>query len=219
MSSPKRSAFTLIELLIVIAIIAILAAILFPVFARAREKARQVTCVSNLKQLGTAQMMYVQDYDETLMMAQSGSFRWPQLLSAYVKMRAFVFCPSARYSLPIAGTLTYQDTITDPVGPSGFNDYYYGLYPSYGYNYAYLSPTSICPDAFDTASALCTVTPSTDTNYVPSPPGINGTGLGTMLAALGAPATTVAMADSVSAPTAGPTNLQWGYFIVRPPQL
>lgn len=61
----QRRGFTLIELLVVIAIIAILAAILFPVFAQAREKARQTTCVSNLKQIGTAFMMYVQDYDET----------------------------------------------------------------------------------------------------------------------------------------------------------
>ena len=60
-----RSGFTLIELLVVIAIIAILAAILFPVFAQAREKARQASCTSNLKQITLAIMMYLQDYDET----------------------------------------------------------------------------------------------------------------------------------------------------------
>jgi prepilin-type N-terminal cleavage/methylation domain-containing protein len=60
-----RRAFTLIELLVVIAIIAILAAILFPVFAQARAKARQTQCTSNLKNLGTAALMYMQDYDET----------------------------------------------------------------------------------------------------------------------------------------------------------
>ncbi len=58
-----RRGFTLIELLVVIAIIAILAAILFPVFARARSKARATACISNIKQLGTAQMMYASDFD------------------------------------------------------------------------------------------------------------------------------------------------------------
>ena len=64
----NKRGFTLIELLVVIAIIAILAAILFPVFAQAREKARQASCQSNLKQIGLAFKMYVQDYDE----------KWPQ---------------------------------------------------------------------------------------------------------------------------------------------
>jgi prepilin-type N-terminal cleavage/methylation domain-containing protein/prepilin-type processing-associated H-X9-DG protein len=59
-----RSGFTLIELLVVIAIIAILAAILFPVFAQAREKARQTSCLSNMKQTGLGLLMYCQDYDE-----------------------------------------------------------------------------------------------------------------------------------------------------------
>src|ERR1051325_9083505 len=67
-SCPGRTkhGFTLIELLVVIAIIAILAAILFPVFAQAREKARAISCLSNIKQLGLAAAMYRQDYDEKM---------------------------------------------------------------------------------------------------------------------------------------------------------
>lgn len=64
MRQARNTGFTLIELLVVIAIIAILAAILFPVFAQARDKARQASCLSNTKQLGTAFMMYIQDFDE-----------------------------------------------------------------------------------------------------------------------------------------------------------
>jgi prepilin-type N-terminal cleavage/methylation domain-containing protein len=63
-STKRRTGFTLIELLVVIAIIAVLAAILFPVFAKAREKARQITCLSNMKELGLASQMYLQDYGE-----------------------------------------------------------------------------------------------------------------------------------------------------------
>jgi prepilin-type N-terminal cleavage/methylation domain-containing protein/prepilin-type processing-associated H-X9-DG protein len=66
--------FTLIELLVVIAIIAIIAAILFPVFAQAREKARQTTCTSNLRQLGMAFLQYTQDYDETLPGSYNGDY-------------------------------------------------------------------------------------------------------------------------------------------------
>ena len=81
--------FTLIELLVVIAIIAILAAILFPVFARAREKARQTSCLSNMKQLSLAQLMYAQDYDETL----TGRMMWARLVEPYVKNRQIFGCP------------------------------------------------------------------------------------------------------------------------------
>ena len=221
--TPRNcEAFTLIELLVVIAIIAILAAILFPVFAQAREKARQATCQSNLKQVGLASAMYSQDYDDTFMPAQTGTERWPQLLSPYIKARAFVLCPSADYDRPVSGSLTYQDCISDPAGTNGFNDYYYGLYPSYGVNYAYLSPTDVCPDAFDTPSESCAASPSTGTNYAASPSGINFTGAGIALAQIQAPSETVEMTDSVSSPSgpgASPTNLTWGYFAIRAPQL
>src|SRR5690242_14717153 len=86
-SHPQKG-FTLIELLVVIAIIAILAAILFPVFAQAREKARQITCVSNEKQINLAVSMYVQDYDETYPFAWGYLGGWYDTIDPYIKTGA-----------------------------------------------------------------------------------------------------------------------------------
>lgn len=96
-----RKGFTLIELLVVIAIIAILAAILFPVFAKAREKARQTSCLSNLKQIGLGCMMYCQDYDDVMPATvmwkpdYSWGLSWPGALLPYVKNDQLFVCPSA----------------------------------------------------------------------------------------------------------------------------
>jgi len=96
-----RRGFTLIELLVVIAIIAILAAILFPVFARAREKARQTSCLSNEKQIALGVMMYAQDYDETLpayynfeASVPEGARYWMEVVMPYVKNSQIFVCPS-----------------------------------------------------------------------------------------------------------------------------
>jgi len=96
----KRRGFTLIELLVVIAIIAILAAILFPVFSRAREQARKSNCLSNLKQMGTAMLMYAQDWDETLPLAMPGCIlpgakQWWAAIYPYTKNASILHCPSA----------------------------------------------------------------------------------------------------------------------------
>ncbi len=89
-----RKGFTLIELLVVIAIIAILAAILFPVFARAREKARQASCSSNLKQLTLGVLMYLGDHDEMFPGYRDGYASWEMLIMPYVKNDQLFQCPS-----------------------------------------------------------------------------------------------------------------------------
>jgi prepilin-type N-terminal cleavage/methylation domain-containing protein/prepilin-type processing-associated H-X9-DG protein len=112
-NASVRSGFTLIELLVVIAIIAILAAILFPVFAQAREKARQTTCASNLKQMSTGLAMYRQDFDEMFnppfLKSQpevppggywavgSTDVFWQQIAMAYIKNFEIHKCPSSRF--------------------------------------------------------------------------------------------------------------------------
>jgi len=101
----NRRGFTLIELLVVIAIIAILAAILFPVFAKVREKARQTTCLSNMKQLGLGLVQYVQDSDEAYPQTVNGldywvrpynntQISWAKAIYPYVKSEAVYTCPS-----------------------------------------------------------------------------------------------------------------------------
>jgi len=118
-----RRGFTLVELLVVIAIIAILAAILFPVFARAREQARKASCQSNLKQIGLAIAMYVQDYDETYPMAYmaysasnpdwygtttASSAHWYTILQPYVKNKQLFVCPTAGIIESGPGTRQYS---------------------------------------------------------------------------------------------------------------
>jgi prepilin-type N-terminal cleavage/methylation domain-containing protein/prepilin-type processing-associated H-X9-DG protein len=105
-SASRTRGFTLIELLVVIAIIAILAAILFPVFAQAREKARAISCLSNMKQLTTAIQMYTQDYDETFPVGFDGvtwvgNDLWPQKVQPYVKSLGIFVCPDDGAGGPI----------------------------------------------------------------------------------------------------------------------
>lgn len=134
----KRSGFTLIELLVVIAIIAILAAILFPVFARAREKARQTQCISNEKQIATGILQYEQDNDETMPIPSwtgdcsnvgtsfdnrqiVNEWTWRRMIQPEIKNVQVMTCPSYErpsepfWASPCAGgtvTLEWQDGMT-----------------------------------------------------------------------------------------------------------
>jgi prepilin-type N-terminal cleavage/methylation domain-containing protein/prepilin-type processing-associated H-X9-DG protein len=129
--------FTLIELLVVIAIIAIMAAILFPVFSQAREKARQTSCLSNLRQVGLGVMMYAQDYDETypkvlldyycvLWPPTWGNFcPWQGMLQPYLRNVQMLLCPSSGYR----ATYVAPDGNTYPVTVHG----HYGIDQVFGY--------------------------------------------------------------------------------------
>jgi prepilin-type N-terminal cleavage/methylation domain-containing protein/prepilin-type processing-associated H-X9-DG protein len=103
----RKNGFTLIELLVVIAIIAILAAILFPVFAQAREKARSITCVSNVKQVMLGELMYVQDYDETHSWTWGWATDWKpwhQQIAPYIKNQQLWKCPDDAWNHGQDGT-------------------------------------------------------------------------------------------------------------------
>ena len=127
----RKKGFTLIELLVVIAIIAILAAILFPVFARAREKARTSSCQSNLKQIGIAIAMYVQDYDETWpymwrnqpgVITGSNYITWADFIQPYVKNYQVYLCPSKQYTqAQMAYTTTPFSYAFNGSGSGGLN--------------------------------------------------------------------------------------------------
>jgi len=140
----QRQGFTLIELLVVIAIIAILAAILFPVFAQAREKARQTSCISNMKQIMTGALMYLQDYDEMFHRIKSGvasfndncpppqpdqMFGSEDMLNPYIKNGNVWKCPSDPIQRDDCGCDRYGTGIGYPISYSWTH-----YQPGYPYN-------------------------------------------------------------------------------------
>jgi hypothetical protein len=177
-----KSAFTLIELLVVIAIIAILAAILFPVFAQAREKARAISCLSNLKQAGLAYAMYTQDYDETTPIQRAydnlkqgtGGPYWYVLLQPYVKNWGLMVCPDR----------TATTTKTGVNYPTAVN----GRLLGYGYNDGWISDSSL-------GLTLQTKIPDPL-----NPGGTVSARPGRSIAGIQAPADTVAFGDTYDTP-------------------
>jgi prepilin-type N-terminal cleavage/methylation domain-containing protein len=155
--SPRRaSGFTLIELLVVIAIIAILAAILFPVFAQAKQSAKKTAAISNMKQATLASHMYLNDFDDTYMMSDTGGYDPPvqgwgygppdtvpfQVMYPYTKNTQFVIDPmdpwgseaqriedQCRYMGCTAATATQEQKM-----------YALGVRSNLGYNFAFFSP-------------------------------------------------------------------------------
>lgn len=109
----RAHAFTLLELLVVVAIIALLASILFPAFSRARENARRSSCLSNLKQIGLGIAQYTQDYDEYLPYSGSTATggRWPNKIGPYIKNTSIFVCPSYTDFKPVSNFL-YENAAT-----------------------------------------------------------------------------------------------------------
>ena len=209
--------FTLIELLVVIAIIAILAAILFPVFAQARERARAISCVSNMKQIGIGLIMYTQDYDESYPAPQvltapvngepvgafNSSNRWrtpiDSQLQPYIKNDGVWACPSDSSPISPVDTSFFHDGKYDPTLNGG---------KRFRRTYAYAT-------VIFTAQSSGINDPNTglgDRN----PPSTGGIPLGYALASVDMPADTVAY---VEPPTDTTGDVSWnmgayngGYF-------
>jgi prepilin-type N-terminal cleavage/methylation domain-containing protein/prepilin-type processing-associated H-X9-DG protein len=179
----RRRAFTLIELLVVIAIIAILAAILFPVFAKAREKARTASCENNCKQIGLAFLQYVQDYDERYppydndTAGNSPRYGWELLIQPYIKNTQAFICPSdTQPTSGVSGWLTAPGNFK----ASYIYNWLVGQYPGGIAMAAAVSPATTvaytCGGATANATAPYVTTASTpkESSWLLADPTVNG---------------------------------------------
>jgi len=172
LTRKTNNGFTLIELLVVIAVISILAAILFPVFAKVREKGRQTACMSNLRQVGLSTLEYSEDNDETFVLTERGGdagdqyeYYWGDMLQPYIKSWAMLHCPDSTEDIQFKSV---------PPSPSRYSQ-------QWSYDYA-------INDVVD-STAICTSTPDD--------PGCKHIGVaGQALAAVTNPSDTVLIADS-----------------------
>lgn len=163
-----RRAFTVIDLLVVLAIVAVLAAILFPVLTHPRDTPRQMTCPGNLKHIGKALQMYVQDYDDRLpphgYAVEPKAIILPELLQPYLKAAEFWACPAAHPAGSRQGVVEGASSAT-PI--------------DYGYNWSALELNGIGRPLKSVRYPAATVAFADSTGYrtVPSPlvPALGGT--------------------------------------------
>jgi prepilin-type N-terminal cleavage/methylation domain-containing protein/prepilin-type processing-associated H-X9-DG protein len=220
--TKRRNGFTLIEILIVIAIIGLLAAILFPAFVRARESAKRASCQSNLKQIGLGFAQYLQDNDGRYPQSQDlltdpGTYAasrtstnwssyinrapatsddpilWPAKLQPYLKSRQILRCPSTKTKVVTPGDGTYS------VDFWGDNDPVYpdSAYVSYGYNFVYLGGgvLQVSATSGGCGSTRCRDSAQQAANY-PSTATCYNCGIPALESELAAPASTVVLTDN-----------------------
>ncbi len=180
LKTRRSGAFTLIELLVVIAIIAILAAILFPVFASARERARQASCQSNVRQLGIATIMYVQDYDETYPLAQYVDGDQIEYWFGRCVANCNVYSPSRVFDKSKGLLYNYIKSRQLQRCPSWTGIAKFGDGNGYGYNWGYIGSDCNINNCYDS-----------NYNYLPGAPGNPAT-----LASLSRPAEKLLYADA-----------------------
>jgi prepilin-type N-terminal cleavage/methylation domain-containing protein/prepilin-type processing-associated H-X9-DG protein len=216
----NRKGFTLIELLVVIAIIAILSAILFPVFASAREKARQMSCISNEKQLGIAFSQYTQDFDERYPVGINGSagLGWGHEIYPYVKSSQVFTCPDDTTQPSPDGHAISYGYNRNLANSSWINNF------EYTNNMAALTSPSRTVCLFEVVGYTSSVDGSTGTDWSPAACGPDGGGDGGMngptngsahyaTGFMGTPSRTSGSDNNTYGPLAPPRHTQGSDFL------